>query len=59
MSRLTIDEIVTKIIDIEKNASRKKMYSEMGGGFRTSSVKINSDAIDNILKLLEEDSDED
>lgn len=58
MSRLTIDEMVTKIIEIEKNASRKKMYSEMGGGFRTSSVKINSDAIDSILKLLEEDSDE-
>lgn len=59
MSKLTIDEMVTKIVEIEKDASKKKLFSEMGGGFRTSSAKINSDAIDSILKLLEEDSDED
>lgn len=58
MSRLAVDEMVTKIIEIEKNASKKKLFSEVGGGFRTSSAKINSDAIDSILKLLEEDSDE-
>lgn len=58
MSRLTIDEMVTEIIEIEKKAARKKMFSEAGGGFKTSVAKINSDAIDSILKLLEEDSDE-
>lgn len=58
MSRLTIDEMVTEIIEIEKKAARKKMFSEVGGGFKTSAAKINSDAINSILKLLEEDSDE-
>lgn len=58
MSRLSVDEMVTKIIEIEKNASKKKMFSEVGGGFKTSAAKINSDAIDSILELLEEDLDE-
>lgn len=49
---------MSRIIDIEKNASRKKLFSETGGGFKASAAKINSDAIDNILKLLEEDQDE-
>ena len=43
MSRLSVDEMVTKIIEIEKNASKKKMFSEVGGGFKTSAAKINSD----------------
>lgn len=58
MSRLTDDEMVAKIIEIEKNASKKKMFAEAGGGFKLSAVKINSDAIDSILKLLEEEADE-
>ena len=58
MNRFTVDEMVTKIIEIEKNASRKKMFAEAGGGFNVSTMKINSDAIDSILKLLEEESDE-
>ncbi len=58
MNRLTTDEMVERIIEIEKNASKKKLFSEMGGGFKASVPKINSDAIDSILKLLEEDFDE-
>ncbi len=58
MNRLSVEEMVSRIIDIEKNASRKKLFSETGGGFKASAAKINSDAIDNILKLLEEDQDE-
>ena len=59
MNKLTVDEMVSRIIEIEKNASKKKLFSETGGGFRASTAKINSDAIDSILKLLEEDQDED
>lgn len=58
MNRLSVEEMVSRIIDIEKNASRKRLFSETGGGFKASAAKINSDAIDNILKLLEEDQDE-
>lgn len=58
MNRLTVDEMVTKIIEIEKNAARKKMFAEAGGGFKASAMKINSDAIDSILKLLEEETNE-
>ncbi len=58
MNRLTDDEMVSKIIEIEKNASRKKMFAEAGGGFKVSAMKINSDAIDSILKLLEEELNE-
>ena len=58
MNRLTDDEMVSKIIEIEKNASRKKMFAEAGGGFKVSAMKIHSDAIDSILKLLEEELNE-
>lgn len=58
MNKMNVDEMVSRIIEIEKNASKKKLFSETGGGFKASAAKINSDAIDSILKLLEEDRDE-
>ncbi len=49
------DEMVEKIIELEKKQQKKKMSSLASSGFGGNAAKIDSDIVNEIINMLEEE----
>ena len=54
MNKELLEELVSEIIDIEKNTMRKKFDVQGGKGAQYARAKADADAVNGILNLVDE-----